>query len=102
MKLLFCMTCQQIRRIERDIVTTCACPPRKAVRAVYVDRLRVEWNGRGHLLAIHNIDFSLALTAQHKEGDPEDGMGRRFEAWVIPDCAPSVRRVHTVRARKRS
>jgi hypothetical protein len=53
MKLLYCYNCQDIKSIELD-ETKCNCGQ---VKAKYVDKNNVEWNGRGYILGINNSSF---------------------------------------------
>lgn len=87
MKLLLCYDCYDVKKLAKAW-RTCKCGK---VRAKYLnDGKHAEWNGHGVLLGIHNTSLAEALMLQRDEGDRPDGLGHRFEAFVIPTKAPSV------------
>lgn len=89
MKLLLCLKCNDVRKIASGTgaQTFCDCG---RVWARYVDEINAEWNGHGFLIGLSNPSLVQALRDQRDMGDLPDGMGRRFEAFIIPSAAPTV------------
>lgn len=58
----------------------------------YTDNINAVYGGEAILLGFNNYSLMEALADQRGQGDRPDGMGRRFEAFVIPTSAPSVRK----------
>ncbi len=89
MKLLFCGNCADVVKLNTTETRRCACGKSWGR---YTDNINAEFGGeRAELIGFANSTLSAAL-AQHRAGDRADGMGHRFEAFIIPKSAPSVRR----------
>lgn len=99
MKLLFCTECRDVLALRRER-RTCACG-RSAGR--YVDRLNAEISGPSLALAFLNQEFFGVLDEQLILGDLDEKLafppytgetkGREFTGIVIPETAPTVRRL---------
>jgi hypothetical protein len=83
MKLLLCVKCNEIFSLAVGRVKSCKG---EHVSGQYLeDGLIAEVEGNGYVLGIANRSLAKALTA----GDLPEG-GRPFDAFVIPDGAPTV------------
>lgn len=89
MKLIFCVKCYDIVRLQHE-PRECACE-RSSGR--YIDDLNASISGPCIPLGFANTSFINALREQKRNGDKDDGFGREFTAFVIPESAPSVVRV---------
>ena len=99
MKLLICVECRDVLALRRER-RTCACG-RSAGR--YVDRLNAEISGPSLALAFLNREFFGVLDEQLILGDLDEKLafppytgetkGREFTGIVIPETAPTVRRL---------
>lgn len=88
MKLLHCLDCHDVVALRTDGERACACG---GARGRYVDDLVAEFSGRAVLLGFANRTLVHALQAHEQE--PNEAMGHRFEAFVIPESAYTCRRV---------
>lgn len=86
MKLLLCLTCSDIRALRSKGVTTCECGKTKGR---YVDSINAEWNGQGLILGFDNSSLIHAMKKHNNK--THEYMGERFEAFIIPDYAISLR-----------
>ena len=84
MKLLYCPTCHDVRKLGYTW-TSCQCGE---VRGRYVDNINAEWNGKGSLLGFANSSLTQALL--NRDLPLPGGLGHRFEAFTIPVTAPTV------------
>lgn len=82
MKLIFCTECHDIVKLHSD-PTACMCG-KSGGR--YVDDLNAEIYGKAVPLGIANGSFVRAL-----ENRPESGLGKRFDAFVIPHQCDTVK-----------
>jgi len=99
MKLLFCVACGDVLALRGE-ERTCECG-RSA--GTYVDRLHAEISGPSLVLAFLNRDFLKVLAEQLSLGDLDEKLtsppyaghtkGRGFTAIVVPESAPTVRRL---------
>jgi hypothetical protein len=80
MKLLYCPNCEDVVRLTNK-VRTCECG---RVCGLYIDRVNAIYN-RGIPLGIDWTTFLDVLDNQ-----PEEGMGKVFEAFVIPRICPTM------------
>lgn len=83
MKLLFCPHCHDIRRLFPDSTTTCRCG--KSSGQYLADGVQARLRGDAIPLGILNSSFVAAIRDR-----PEEGLGERFEAFVIPVKCPTV------------
>ena len=93
MKLILCLKCQDVYKLERNKLRQCSC---QLTWGYYLsDGLNAEVsdNESTSVLGFHNGTLSEAVFLQRRTGDRPDGMGHRFTAFIIPDCAPTVKRV---------
>lgn len=76
MKLLFCKKCSDVFRLFDDL-RVCACGE---TSGRYLNNLDAIYGGSHAIpLGFVNDSFAEAIT-----GQPESGLGRRFDAFVIP------------------
>ena len=76
MKLIFCTACQDVVKLQRE-PRTCACGKAKGW---YMDNgVQAHVEGTAIPLGFNNPDLLAAL-----KGRPEEGLGARFTAFVIP------------------
>lgn len=92
MKLLFCLTCGDVRKLADPgrlgaTETRCHCG---RSWGHYTDNINAEFGGNAVLLGVANSSLARALNEQHDKGDLPNGLGRTFEAFIIPNGAPSV------------
>jgi hypothetical protein len=77
MKLLLCVNCQDVIRLIHNEERTCLCG---RVKGKYLDEINAVYSGDSAIpIGFNNSDLSCALQEQ-----PKSGMGKRFEAFVIP------------------
>lgn len=84
MKLLFCPHCNTVFNLVLDQWKSCDCG---RVKGKYLYDLHAVYCG-GFPIGFNNYTFAPALA-----GQPERGLGRRFEAFVIPKQCPTMREV---------
>lgn len=89
MKLLFCPHCQDVRKLG-GLMTLCEC--QKSWGHYSDDGLNAIYGGGAIPIGFKNPSLVEAVHAQQDEGDREDGMGRRFDAFVMPWCARTISR----------
>jgi len=82
MKLIYCPSCGEVRSLDTRI-TTCLCGD--SFGWYKDDGLNAVIGGKAIPLGFANDSFLKALL--HR---PEEGMGERFEAFVIPKKCVSV------------
>lgn len=76
MKLLFCKSCQDVIRLNKDY-KNCSC---KKIGGKYIDDLNAIYFGEQAVpLGFNNHSMLKAINTQ-----PEDGLGKDFIAFVIP------------------
>lgn len=80
MKLLFCPNCKDVFNLKQDVVKSCSCGQ---TSGKYNDNFQAEYTG-GVPVGFANRSFIDALNNQ-----PAKGLGRRFEAFVIPKECPT-------------
>lgn len=80
MKLLMCKTCGDIFNLQLHS-KSCGCG---LVSGKYTDNLYAEYSG-GIPIGFNNHSLAKALKNQ-----PENGMGQRFEAFIIPKVCPTM------------
>lgn len=81
-KLLFCQQCFDIILLQSE-PRKCAC---QKSSGRYLDGINAELSGPCIPLGISNSSFLRAL-----QNRPREGMGERFEAFIIPRQCESVR-----------
>jgi len=84
-KLIYCPHCQDIRKLTH-LLTTCQCG--RSYGQYHSDELNAYYGGIAVPLGIANSSFVDALKNQ-----PPEGMGKRFEAFVIPKKCPTFIRL---------
>lgn len=95
MKLLLCLDCYDIFLLTRE-VRSCKCGN---TTGRYIDSLNAEISGNCNPIGIANTSFAKALRIQQIENKNYDGNkdtcceGARFEAFIIPDWAKSIKRI---------
>jgi len=84
MKLLYCPHCHGVFSLTDKKWKMCDCG---RARGRYMDDLQAVYSG-GIPLGFNNFTFVPALREQ-----PEKGLGRRFEAFVIPKHCPTMEKI---------
>jgi hypothetical protein len=88
MKLLFCTECGDVIKLGY-LPTTCACGLSSG--NYFSDGLNAQVKGKNALLlGFANSTLTSALKAHKKNPGGKDGMGWRFEAFIIPEPCGSV------------
>ncbi len=82
MKLVFCPFCHDVFQLRPKEWRTCECGN---VGGRYKDYLHAEITKDAIPLGFDNAEFAFALRNR-----PQKGLGRRFEAFVIPEECPTV------------
>ena len=84
MKLIFCMNCFDLVHLK-GFIQRCQCGESYGQ---YTDELQATYGGEKCIpVGINNHSFISALKNQ-----PEGGMGKRFEAFVIPKACPTMKK----------
>ena len=84
MKLIFCTNCYDVFNLRYEM-KTCSC---KKSAGRYRSELDAEIEGEHALpLGFENKSFMVAIKNQ-----PSEGMGKRFEAFVIPKKVLTIKR----------
>jgi len=83
MKLIFCPHCHDVVKMRVGIKTFCECG--KSWGA-YTDNLNAVRNEQCIPLGFTNGSLVNAINHQ-----PEEGLGKNFEAFIIPKNVPSIR-----------
>jgi hypothetical protein len=87
MKLLLCPRCQDVKKLQvSKKMTYCKC--RKSYGR-YIDELYAEIGGLTIPIGFDNWSLRDALDDQ-----PEDGMGERFTAFVIPKKCDTIKNLN--------
>lgn len=82
MKLLLCTVCQDVVRMIKEEVRSCKCGK---CSGQYTDDINAWYKGESAVpLGFDNFSLVKALFNQ-----PEEGMGERFTAFVIPKQCPT-------------
>lgn len=90
MKIILCIQCFDVFKLSSDATRFCKC---KASWGHYLqDGLKAEVSDSEftQVIGFHNGSLRDAILAQREHGDQDDGMGRRFTAFLMPDNAPNV------------
>lgn len=80
MKLLYCPDCGDLFNLTEEM-KFCTC---EATSGRYTDNLNAVYSG-GIPIGFANSSFARAMREQ-----PESGMGKTFEAFVIPKSCPTM------------
>jgi hypothetical protein len=89
MKLLFCKKCNDVFKLQYEY-RSCQCGK---VRGKYIDNLNAITEGEDYeILGLNNASLkdALSLIQSERISEIKREMGIRFEAFIIPDSAPSV------------
>ncbi|MCW8916703.1 MAG: hypothetical protein OQK24_12745 [Magnetovibrio sp.] len=89
MKLLLCTECSDVQALSLNDVAICRCGKS---RGKYLNEAGLaEFSGEcAHLIGFNNSSFIDAIYWHLNNGDRSDGMGRRFEAFIIPEGAETA------------
>lgn len=90
MKLLLCVKCSDVFVLRENKKRACSCG---LSDGEYVDDLNAEVTGPCIVIGFSNHSLLRTIRTQMSNGDQDDGNGRRFEAFIIPESAPSVKRL---------
>lgn len=93
MKLLFCLSCTDVIRLIPERARHCSC---RRSGGVYIDGINAVIWGNTMPLGFDNKSLAAAIMNQ-----PDEGLGMRFEAFVIPKKCPSLEVIKKPRARSR-
>ncbi len=86
MKMLFCIECNDIFNLQKK-EKTCSCGK---TGGKYTDNVNaVYWGFHAVPLGFTNNSFKEALIKQ-----PNDGLGSRYEAFIIPKNSPTMKRTN--------
>lgn len=86
MKLLFCYLCQDVQKLSRRL-EECQCG--SCIGRYLSDELHAEYSGPGEIIGFDNNSLANALR-RHQKGDRDDGLGHKFDAFVVPKGALTV------------
>lgn len=90
MKLLLCKKCSDVFKLQYEY-RSCQC---KNVRGKYLDNLNaiVEGEGDYEVLGISNpsLKEAISIISSERVADVKREKGVRFEAFIVPDSAPTV------------
>lgn len=100
MKLILCTSCSDVFKLSAQ-PRSCACGK---CSGQYTDNLNAEVSvgDQGYVLGFANSTLVQALRSQREHGDLTEKMGgiygdevkgREFTAFIIPNSAPTVRRI---------
>ena len=81
MKLIFCPSCNDVRKLHLE-KTKCKCGKSYGW---YKDDIDAVIGGIAIPIGFNNSSLYRALVKQ-----PDEGMGERFEAFVIPKACPTI------------
>lgn len=87
MKLLLCKKCRSIFNLSKDEEKTCFCGETKGK---YVDDINAKYEGPCFPIGFDNNSLINALKNQ-----PKNGLGERFDAFVIPKSCPTMKKKKT-------
>ena len=90
MKLLMCLKCSDVFSLKVKQNRVCSCGE---TSGMYVDNINAVYSGYSLMLGFNNSSLTTQILTHHVQGDRSDGLGHRFEAFIIPDKAPSVKKV---------
>lgn len=83
MKLIFCPVCHDVRKLNYKVVV-CDCGASKGW--YHNEHLHATIQGKAIPIGFANDSFVNALTKR-----PAEGLGKLFNAFVIPEDCPTVR-----------
>jgi len=88
MKLLLCLSCQDIIRLPINRKErSCQCGK---VKGRYLDQLNAEYSGESaYPIGFNNYSLAAAISTQ-----PEKGEGKRFEAFIVPKECSTFKRIN--------
>ena len=86
MKLILCKKCQDVVRLVEEQTRHCKCGE---CGGYYFDEINaVYWGEYASPLGFDNSSLVYAINNQ-----PQEGMGERFDAFVIPKQCPTFKKV---------
>jgi hypothetical protein len=86
MKLIFCKNCGSVISLSPNIEKHCDCG---LTSGRYTDNLNAVYSGDYALpIGFNNFSLTCAINRQ-----PKDGLGERFEAFIIPVNCDTFKRV---------
>lgn len=92
MKLILCTMCHDVYKLNVEAKRECKCGNTWGYYLKGGINAEVSDNQDTVILGLHNSSLVDAIVEQRQNGDPDDGMGIRFEAFIIPKSAPTVKR----------
>ncbi len=88
MKLIFCIKCQDVIKMQSLMYRTCDCGASWGKCAL--DGINVEYGGKAIPLGFSNISFAKAIK---KQPETDAAGGEPFTAFVIPKVCDTCKRV---------
>lgn len=93
MKLLLCRKCYDVFKLNDERVRFCQCG---AIGGRLIDGLNAEYWGQEAV----PLGFANSTLAKAVVNRPADGMGRLFDAFVIPIHCETMKKVRKPRGKK--
>lgn len=91
MKLLLCKKCSDIFVLRVGKIRLCECGD---TGGQYINSIDAQyWGDSAQMLGFANHSLVQALKDQIAKGDRPDYLGREFKAFLIPNFAPSIKRI---------
>jgi hypothetical protein len=87
MKLLLCLSCQDVIRLPINLKErSCQCGK---VKGRYLNHLHAEYSGESaYPIGFDNHTLAAAISTQ-----PQSGKGKEFTAFIIPKECPTFKKV---------
>ena len=86
MKLILCKECSDVFKLSQEEVRTCSCGK---CSGKYTDYLNAWYSGEPAVpIGFANRSLIKAIKLQ-----PQEGMGEKFEAFVIPKDCPTFKKL---------
>lgn len=95
MKLLKCNVCWDVFNLVSKRIKVCSCG--NSAGAYKADSLNAWYSGPCEMLGIANHSFHQALMKNSVMPPGEDDLGIKFDAFIIPEKAPTVSRSNLVK-----
>ena len=104
MKLLLCVSCSDVFSLSTKGIKTCSCGKTSGEYVNHLDAVVTGQKNKFVVLGFANDSLVDAIRDQFKYGDGSVKMdygheivtkGREFFAFIIPDCASTVKRIYT-------
>jgi hypothetical protein len=91
MKLLLCAGCNDLFNLRLQQERICSCGQ---TGGIYTDKSNAEyWGDKAIPLGFDNTSLVAAIRLQRVTGDRADKLGHRFNAFLIPDAASTMKKI---------